>query len=97
VTRDCGRAPRLVVVRVARWQQASGGQSGRFSLKRNDKHWTLEEELAGKQEPTQVGRLLANLGVEKRYALSAPAKGSVDRLWGVLQDRLISELRNRHY
>src|SRR4026207_1891861 len=39
------------------------------SLRRNDKHWTLEEELAGRQEPTQVGRALANLGVEVRYAL----------------------------
>jgi hypothetical protein len=37
--------------------------------------------------------VLANLGVEVRYALSAPAKGRVERLWGVLQDRLISELR----
>jgi hypothetical protein len=63
------------------------------SLRRNDKHWTLEEELAGRQEPTQVGRALASLGVEVRYALSAPAKGRVERLWGVLQDRLISELR----
>jgi len=63
------------------------------SLRRNDKHWTLEEELAGRQEPTQVGRALAGLGVEVRYALSAPAKGRVERLWGVLQDRLISELR----
>ena len=63
------------------------------SLRRNDKHWTLEEELAGRQEPTQVGRVLANLGVEVIYALSAPAKGRVERLWGVLQDRLISELR----
>ena len=63
------------------------------SLRRNDKHWTLEEELAGRQEPTQVGRVLANLGVEMLYALSAPAKGRVERLWGVLQDRLISELR----
>jgi hypothetical protein len=25
------------------------------SLKRNDDHWTLEEELGGRQEPTQVG------------------------------------------
>jgi transposase len=63
------------------------------SLRRNDKHWTLEEELAGRQEPTQVGRVLANLGVEVLYALSAPAKGRVERLWGVLQDRLSSELR----
>jgi hypothetical protein len=63
------------------------------SLKRNDKHWTLEEELAGRQDPTQVGRVLGSLGVEMLYALSAPAKGRVERLWGVLQDRLISELR----
>jgi transposase len=63
------------------------------SLRRNDKHWTLAEELAGRQEPTQVGRVLANLGVGMLYALSAPAKGRVERLWGVLQDRLISELR----
>jgi transposase len=63
------------------------------SLRRNDKNWTLEEELAGRQEPTQVGRVLASLGVQMLYALSAPAKGRVERLWGVLQDRLISELR----
>lgn len=63
------------------------------SLRRNDKHWTLEEELAGRQKPTQVGRALANLGIETRYALSAQAKGRVERLWGVLQDRLSSELR----
>jgi hypothetical protein len=34
--------------------------------------------------------VLANLGVEVRYALSAPAKGRVKRLWGVLLDRFIS-------
>lgn len=63
------------------------------SLRRNDKHWTLEEELAGRQQPTHVGRALASLGVETRFALSAQAKGRVERLWGVLQDRLTSELR----
>jgi hypothetical protein len=29
-----------------------------LSLRPNDKHWTLAEELAGRQEPTQVGRVL---------------------------------------
>jgi len=63
------------------------------SLRRNDTHWTIEEELAGRREPTQVGRALADLGIQPVFALSAPAKGRVERLWGVLQDRLASELR----
>jgi len=63
------------------------------SLKRNDAHWTLEEELRGVQDPTQVGRALAALDIEVIFALSAQAKGRVERLWGTLQDRLVSELR----
>lgn len=63
------------------------------SLKRNDEHWTLEEELRGEQEPTQVGRALKSLEIEVIYALSPQAKGRVERLWGTLQDRLVSELR----
>jgi hypothetical protein len=63
------------------------------SLKRNDDYWTLEEELSGQREPTQVERALQSLGVEVIYALSPQAKGRVERLWGTLQDRLVSELR----
>jgi transposase len=63
------------------------------SLKRNDDHWTLEEELRGTQEPTQVGRALQGLEIAVIYALSPQAKGRVERLWGTLQDRLVSELR----
>jgi hypothetical protein len=63
------------------------------SLQRNDGNWTLEEELAGKQKPTQVGQAMEELGIEMIYALSPQAKGRVERLWGVLQDRLVSELR----
>jgi transposase len=63
------------------------------SLQRNDGFWTLEEELAGKQHPTQVGQALDELGIERIYALSPQAKGRVERLWGTLQDRLCSELR----
>ncbi len=60
---------------------------------RNDPHWTLEEELAGRQQPTQFGRALEQLGVTFIAALSPQAKGRVERLWGVFQDRLRSELR----
>ncbi|MFZ5893524.1 MAG: hypothetical protein ACOY0T_20855 [Myxococcota bacterium] len=63
------------------------------SLRRNDKHGTLAEELAGRQEPTQVGRALANLGIEVRYAAVGSGQGSRGASMGVLQDRLISELR----
>jgi hypothetical protein len=63
------------------------------SLRRNDEYWTLEEELRGAQEPTQVGRALQALEIEVIYALSPQAKGRVERLWGTLQDRLVSELR----
>ena len=63
------------------------------SLSRNDKHWSVEEELAGRREPTQVRRALDDLGIEVIYALSPQAKGRVERAWGTLQDRLVSELR----
>jgi len=62
-------------------------------FKRNDAHWTLEEELAGERIPTQVGLALKSLGVEPIFALSPQAKGRVERLFGTLQDRLVSELR----
>ena len=62
------------------------------SLKRNDDHWTLEEELAGRQEPTQVGQALRNLGIQPIFALSPQAKGRIERLFGTLQDRLGAEL-----
>ena len=62
-------------------------------FRRNDAAWTLEEELRGRQDPTQVGRALAALGIEPIYALSPQAKGRIERLWGTLQDRLVAELR----
>ncbi len=63
------------------------------TFQRNDKHWTLEEELAGKQAPTQLGRVLEELGIESIRALSPPAKGRIERMWKTFQDRLKSELR----
>ena len=62
-------------------------------FQRHDAAWTLAEELQGHQEPTQVGRALAALGIEAIFALSPQAKGRIERLWGTLQDRLVAELR----
>lgn len=68
-----------------------GDRSGVFV--RNDDSWTLEEELAGERQPTQFGRALQQLAITFIAARSPQAKGRVERLWGVLQDRLCSELR----
>ncbi len=59
------------------------------------KSWTLEEELQGRKQPTQVGRSLEQLGITLILAQSPQAKGRIERLWQTLQDRLISELRLR--
>lgn len=63
------------------------------ALHRNDSHWSLEEQLAGRQEPTQVGLALEALGIQSISALSPQAKGRVERLFATLQDRLMAELR----
>lgn len=60
---------------------------------RNDDPWTVEEELAGRQQPTPFGRALEQLGVTFIPAHSPQAKGRIERLWGVFQDRLTRELR----
>jgi len=62
-------------------------------FRRNDDHWSLEEQLAGEQTPTQVGQALRELGIEPIFALSPQAKGRVERLFNTLQDRLVQELR----
>jgi transposase len=62
---------------------------------RNDRHWTLAEELQGRQQPTHLGRILQDLGVGYIAAHSPQAKGRIERLWQTLQDRLVSELRLR--
>lgn len=68
-------------------------QDRHSTLHRNDDHWSLEEQLAGRQDPTQVGLALETLGIEPIFALSPQAKGRMERLFGILQDRLIAELR----
>jgi transposase len=62
-------------------------------FQRNDSHWTLAEQLAGKQAPTQLGRALEELGIQPIPAYSPQAKGRIERAWRTFQDRLVSELR----
>jgi len=67
-------------------------QDRHSTLHRNDDHWTLEEQLKGEQDPTQVGACLKALGITPVFALTPQAKGRIERLFGVLQDRLIAEM-----
>jgi transposase InsO family protein len=67
-------------------------QDQHSALRRNDSNWSLEEQLAGEQEPTQVGLALASLGIKPIFALTPQAKGRVERLFGILQDRLIADM-----
>ena len=62
-------------------------------FRRNDDHWSLQEQLAGEQTPTQLGQALRALGIETIFAMSPQAKGRVERLFNTLQDRLVQELR----
>jgi len=54
---------------------------------------SIAEQLAGKQPQTQFGRAMEELGVELILANSPQAKGRVERMNGVLQDRLVKEMR----
>ena len=70
-------------------------QDRHSALRRNDGHWSLEEQLAGQQTPTQVGQALEELGIRAIFALSAQGKGRIERVFGVAQDRLAAELCSR--
>lgn len=53
----------------------------------------IEDELAGRISQSQFERALSELGVQTIYANSPQAKGRIERLFGVFQDRLVKELR----
>ena len=53
------------------------------ALVRNDDHWSVEEQLAGRQRPTLFGQLLEELGIRFIAAHSPQAKGRVERLWKI--------------
>ena len=65
----------------------------RDSIYRCEGVGSIAEQLAGKQPQTQFGRAMEQLGVELILANSPQAKGRVERMNGVLQDRLVKELR----
>lgn len=57
---------------------------------------TIAEQLTGRRDPTQFGRLLEELEITSIPAQSPQAKGRIERVWGTFQDRLVAELRLAH-
>jgi len=53
------------------------------------------ERLRGEEPITQFGRMCAKLGIELIAAGSPQAKGRIERIHGVHQDRLVKKLRRR--
>jgi hypothetical protein len=54
---------------------------------------SIAEQIAGQEPQTQFGRAMRQLSVELILANSPQAKGRVERINGVLQDRLVKALR----
>jgi hypothetical protein len=44
------------------------------SFQRNDRHWTRAEELAGRQDPTQLGRVLEEWACKPCLSARKPPK-----------------------
>ena len=65
----------------------------RHTTYKSPKKLTEWEEFAGIESLSQFERALKELGVEVIHALSPQAKGRIERLFGVLQDRLVKEMR----
>ncbi len=58
----------------------------------SSKEPTIEEQLDGKMvNETGFGKIMGSLGVHMIHAYSSQAKGRIERLWGTLQGRLLTE------
>jgi transposase len=54
---------------------------------------TIQEQLHNQIPTTQFGRAMEELGITLIKAHSPQAKGRIERCWGIMQDRLVTELR----
>lgn len=65
-----------------------------FPSKKASDQLTIEEQLNGREKGiTQFGRIVEELGIDMFPASSPQAKGRIERLWGTLQSRLVTEFR----
>jgi transposase len=65
----------------------------RHTTYKSPRKLTEWDEVAGIESLSQFERALKELGVEVIHAMSPQAKGRIERLFGVFQDRLVKEMR----
>jgi len=78
---------------LERWGRPLAFYTDKASLFRVNRPANQDEQLAGQEPRTQIGRALAELGIAWIPAHSPQAKGRVERGFGTLQDRLVKGLR----
>ena len=78
---------------VGHYDLPSSLYGDRDSICRCERVATAVEQIAGKEPRTQFGRAMEQLGVELILAHSPQAKGRVERRNGLLEDRLVKEMR----
>jgi len=67
----------------------------RYTTYKSNAKVSIEDVLNEEVPLSEFERALKELGVEVIHAMSPQAKGRVERLFGVLQDRLVKEMRLR--
>jgi molybdenum-dependent DNA-binding transcriptional regulator ModE len=78
---------------VRRYGLPQGLYVDRDSIYKTTREPSIAEQLAGEQPLTQFGRAMKELQVDLSLAYSPQAKGRVERRNGLLQDRLVKEMR----
>jgi hypothetical protein len=84
---------RMLKIYLQRWGRPLAFYTDKASLFRVNRPANQDEQLAGQEPRTQIGRALAELGIAWIPAHSPQAKGRVERCFGTLQDRLVKGLR----
>ena len=84
---------RMLKIYLQRWGRPLAFYTDKAGLFRVNRPANPDEQLAGQEPLTQIGRALGELGIEWIPAHSPQAKGRVERCFGTLQDRLVKGLR----
>jgi len=84
---------RMLQIYLQRWGRPVAFYTDQAGLFQVNRPANPDEQLAGREPLTQIGRALAELGIAWIAAHSPQAKGRVERCFGTLQDRLVKGLR----
>ncbi len=64
-------------------------------LKRSDKDWSIEEQLSGKEEPTQIGKAMDALGIQPVFVNTRRQKRFFERIFEQMNIYLLEELQHQ--